>query len=125
MRRFVQDTYQWGPLSLTMAGMLLTSPLVILRVVGQVRLPCMHQCRFCSAHLLDTLCRWLLQHTAAVLTLSSPHSPGLLALAHAPAMSLYGPCSIAGKLCCMCLQVTCQWPWHGGLSFAQHAASHA
>ena len=36
MRPFVQDTMQWGPLSLTMAGMLLKSPIVIMRVAAQV-----------------------------------------------------------------------------------------
>ena len=39
VRRFVQDTCQWGPLSLTMAGMLLSNPLLIMRVVGQVGTP--------------------------------------------------------------------------------------
>ncbi|KAK9789952.1 hypothetical protein WJX73_001292 [Symbiochloris irregularis] len=36
VRRFVQDTCQWGPLSLTMAAMLLRNPLLIMRVVAQV-----------------------------------------------------------------------------------------
>lgn len=37
VRRFVQDTCQWGPLSLTMAAMLLRNPFLIMRVVAQVR----------------------------------------------------------------------------------------
>ena len=36
LRPFVQDTMQWGPLSLTMAAMMLKDPLVVFRVVGQV-----------------------------------------------------------------------------------------
>ena len=40
VRRFVQDVSQWGPLSLTMAGMLLRNPLLIMRTVGQVGLLC-------------------------------------------------------------------------------------
>ena len=40
LRPFVQDNLQWGPLSLTMAAMLLKDPLVVIRVVAQVRPPC-------------------------------------------------------------------------------------
>ena len=40
LRPFVQDTMQWGPLSLTMAAMMLKDPLVVFRVVGQVCSAC-------------------------------------------------------------------------------------
>ena len=58
MQPFVQDTMQWGPLSLTMAGMLLRSPLVIMRVAAQV---------LCS-YLLQAVVRF----SAAVLPAACP-----------------------------------------------------
>ena len=93
LRPFVQDTMQWGPLTLTMAAMMLKDPLVVVRVVAQVRPSC--------SPLASQL------HGGWTQIQTSAQDPGELRTCP-DAMSRWRAVHVVGRACCIAAHV---WRW--------------